>query len=136
VLKGFRDFLVRGNLIELAVAFVIGVAFAAVVTSFVDNILMPIIGTFGGEPDFSAIDVADIPVGAFISDAVSFVLVAAAVYFLVVVPYNRIRELRRKDETEAAEHVEETVLLLREIRDSLARPAAEARPAERDTSQT
>jgi large conductance mechanosensitive channel len=135
VLKGFRDFLVRGNLIELAVAFVIGVAFAAVVTSFVDDILMPIIGTFGGEPDFSAIDVADIPVGAFISDAVSFVLVAAAVYFLVVVPYNRIRELRRKDETEAAEQVEETVFLLREIRDSLARPAAEARPAENDTSQ-
>jgi large conductance mechanosensitive channel len=120
VLKGFRDFLVRGNLIELAVAFVIGLAFAAVVTSFVDNILMPIIGKFGGQPDFSAIDIADIPVGAFINDVVSFVLVAAAVYFIVVVPYNRIIELRRKDDTEEAEQVEETILLLREIRDSLA----------------
>jgi large conductance mechanosensitive channel len=121
VLKGFRDFLVRGNLIELSVAFVIGVAFAAVVTSFVDNILMPIIGKFGGQPDFSAIDIADIPVGSFVNDVVSFVIVAAAVYFIVVVPYNRITELRQKDQTEEAEQVEETVLLLREIRDSLAR---------------
>jgi large conductance mechanosensitive channel len=110
--------LVRDNLIELAVAFVIGLAFAAVVTSFVDNILMPIIGKFGGQPDFSAIDIADIPVCAFINDVVSFVLVAAAVYFIVVVPYNRITELRR--DTEEAEQVEETILLLREIRDSLA----------------
>ena len=135
MLKGFRDFLVRGNLIELAVAFVIGLAFATVVTSFVDNILMPIIGKFGGEPDVGAIDIADIPIGAFINDAVSFVLVAAAVYFIVVVPYNRIRELRRRDETEEAEPEEETVLLLREIRDSLARSAPETPRAERDKTQ-
>lgn len=121
MLKGFRDFLVRGNLIELAVAFVIGLAFASVVTSFVDNILMPIIGKFGGQPDFSGIDVLDIPVGAFINDLVSFVLIAAAVYFIVVVPYNRIRELRKKEEPEEAEQLEETVLLLREIRDALVR---------------
>ena len=121
MLKGFRDFLVRGNLIELAVAFVIGLAFASVVTSFVDNILMPIIGKFGGQPDFSGIDLLDIPVGAFINDLVSFVLIAAAVYFIVVVPYNRIRELRKKEEPEEAEQLEETVLLLREIRDALVR---------------
>jgi large conductance mechanosensitive channel len=121
VLKGFRDFLVRGNLIELAVAFVIGLAFATVVTSFVDNILMPIIGKFGGQPDFSGIDVLDIPVGAFINDLVSFVLIAAAVYFIVVMPYNRIRELRKKEEPDEAEQLEETVLLLREIRDALVR---------------
>ncbi len=121
MLKGFRDFLVRGNLIELAVAFVIGLAFAAVVTSFVDNILMPVIGKFGGRPDFGGIDVFDIPVGAFINDLVSFVLIAAAVYFIVVVPYNRIRELRKKEEPEEAEQLEETVLLLREIRDALVR---------------
>ena len=119
MLKGFRDFLVRGNLIELAVAFVIGLAFASVVTSFVDNILMPVIGKFGGQPDFGGIDVLDIPVGAFINDLVSFVLIAAAVYLIVVVPYNRIRELRKKEEPEEAEQLEETVLLLREIRDAL-----------------
>ena len=121
MLKGFRDFLVRGNLIELAVAFVIGLAFASVVTSFVDNILMPVIGKFGGQPDFGGIDVLDIPVGAFINDLVSFVLIAAAVYLIVVVPYNRIRELRKKEEPEEAEQLEETVLLLREIRDALVR---------------
>ena len=121
MLKGFRDFLVRGNLIELAVAFVIGLAFATVVTSFVDNILMPIIGKFGGQPDFSGIDVLDIPVGAFINDLVSFVLIAAAVYFIVVMPYNRIRELRKKEEPDEAKQLEETVLLLREIRDALVR---------------
>ena len=121
MLKGFRDFLVRGNLIELAVAFVIGLAFATVVTSFVDNILMPIIGKFGGQPDFSGIDVLDIPVGAFINDLVSFVLIAAAVYFIVVMPYNRIRELRKKEQPDEAEQLEETVLLLREIRDALVR---------------
>ena len=124
MLKGFRDFLVRGNLIELAVAFVIGLAFAAVVTSFVDNILMPIIGKFGGQPDFSGIDVVDIPVGAFINDLVSFVLIAAAVYVIVVMPYNRIRELRKKEEPEDVEQLEETIVLLREIRDALVRPGA------------
>lgn len=124
MLKGFREFLLRGNIIELAVAFVIGVAFAAVITSFVDNLIMPIVGKLGGEPDFSSIDIADIPVGAFINDVVAFLIIAAAVYFLVVVPYNRIVALRKDDESEAAEHLEETVLLLREIRDALTRSSS------------
>jgi large conductance mechanosensitive channel len=124
VLKGFREFLLRGNIIELAVAFVIGVAFAAVVTSFVDNLIMPIVGKLGGEPDFSSIDIADIPVGAFINDVVAFLIIAAAVYFLVVVPYSRIVALRQEDESEAAEHAEETVVLLREIRDALTRSSS------------
>jgi large conductance mechanosensitive channel len=120
VLKGFRDFLLRGNLIELAVAFVVGTAFAALVLSLVDNVLMPIIGKIGGEPDFSSIDIADIPVGAFINDLVGFVLIAAAVYFVIVIPYQRIVELRKKAEEEA-EDVDESILLLREIRDALTR---------------
>jgi large conductance mechanosensitive channel len=125
VLKGFRDFLLRGNIIELAVAFVIGVAFAAVVTSFVDNLIMPIVGKLGGEPDFSSIDIAGIPVGAFINDVVAFVIIAAAVYFLVVAPFDRIQDLRKKDEPEEAEQLEETVVLLREIRDALTRSGSE-----------
>ena len=120
MLKGFRDFLLRGNLIELAVAFVVGTAFAALVLSLVDNVLMPIIGKIGGEPDFSSIDIADIPVGAFINDLVGFVLIAAAVYFFIVIPYQRIVELRKKAEEEA-EDVDESILLLREIRDALTR---------------
>jgi len=124
VLRGFREFLLRGNIIELAVAFVIGVAFAAVVTSFVDNLIMPIVGKLGGEPDFSSIDIADIPVGAFINDVVAFLIIAAAVYFLVVVPYGRIVALRKEDESDAAEQAEEAVVLLREIRDALTRSSS------------
>jgi large conductance mechanosensitive channel len=119
MLKGFRDFLLRGNIIDLAVAFVVGAAFTAVVMSLVDNVLMPLIGKMGGEPNFDSIDVAGIPIGAFITDLVAFVLIAAAVYFLVVAPYTRLLELRRRGEVDEPEGVEENTLLLREIRDAL-----------------
>src|SRR5262245_33763729 len=118
MLKGFRDFLLRGNLIDLAVAFVVGAAFTAVVMSLVDNVLMPLIGKMGGEPNFDEIDVAGIRVGAFTTDLVSFLLIAAAVYFLVVMPYNRLLEMRQRGEVEEPEVVEEDTLLLREIRDA------------------
>jgi large conductance mechanosensitive channel len=119
MLRGFKEFLLRGNLVELAVAFVMGLAFAAVVTSLVDNVLMPIIGKVGGEPDFSSITVADIPIGAFINDVVAFLFIAAAVYFVVVVPYNRLMERRKRGEEPEPEVVEENTQLLREIRDAL-----------------
>jgi large conductance mechanosensitive channel len=119
MLKGFREFLLRGNLIDLAVAFVVGAAFTAVVMSLVDNILMPLIGKMGGEPNFDSIDVAGIPIGAFVTDLVAFALIAAAVYFLVVAPYNRLLEMRKRGEVEEPEVVEENTLLLREIRDAL-----------------
>lgn len=119
MLKGFRDFLLRGNLIDLAVAFVVGAAFTAVVMSLVDNVLMPFIGKMGGEPNFDSIDVAGIRIGAFITDLVAFALIAAAVYFLVVAPYNRLLEMRKRGEVEEPEIVEEDTLLLREIRDAL-----------------
>jgi large conductance mechanosensitive channel len=119
VIKGFKDFLLRGNLIELAVAFVIGIAFTAVVTSLVDNVLMPIVGKLGGEPNFDSIDIADIPIGAFITDLVGFLFIAAAVYFFVVVPYNRFEEYRKRNEEAAPEEVDENTVLLREIRDAL-----------------
>lgn len=116
VLKGFKEFLLRGNFFELAVAFIIGSAFSVVVLSLVDNVLMPIVGKIGGEPDFSSIDIADIPIGAFINDLVGFLFLAAAVYFIVAVPYNRIVELRKQEEED---EVEENTVLLREIRDAL-----------------
>jgi large conductance mechanosensitive channel len=119
MLKGFKEFLVRGNLIELAVAFVIGTAFTVVMLSLVDNVLMPIIGKIGGEPNFDSIDIADIPVGAFLTDLVGFVLIAATVYFIVVIPYNRYQELRKRGEVEEPETIDENTLLLREIRDAL-----------------
>jgi len=122
MLKGFRDFILRGNLVELAVAFVMGVAFASIVTSFVDNLLMPLVGTIGGEPDFSGIALRGIPVGAFINDVVAFLMTAAAIYFLVIVPYTKVTERLRSAPATASEAVSEEVALLREIRDLLARP--------------
>lgn len=126
MLKGFKDFLTRGNLVELAVAFVIGTAFAAVVTSLVDNIIMPLIGKAGGEPDFSGITVADIPVGQFINDLVGFILIAAAVYFLVVLPYNKYNERRKGDEVDAAPA---DIALLTDIRDLLAADSSDDQSA-------
>jgi large conductance mechanosensitive channel len=89
-LTEFREFLMRGNLIELAVAFVMGVAFAAVVTSLVDNLVMPVIAMLIGKPSFDSltftINDAVFHYGAFITDVIQFVAIAAAVFFVVVKP--------------------------------------------------
>jgi large conductance mechanosensitive channel len=97
MLKEFRDFLLRGNILELAVAFVIGLAFAAVVNSLVNDLIMPVIAMIIGKPDFSdltfTINDAKFRYGAFITSVIQFVAVAAAVFFLVVKPVNAL--LRR-----------------------------------------
>jgi large conductance mechanosensitive channel len=94
VIKEFRDFLVRGSLVELAVAFVMGLAFAALVTSFVDNLVMPIVAMIIGKPDFSdltfTINDAVFRYGAFITAAITFLATAAAIFFFVVKPYNAL----------------------------------------------
>jgi large conductance mechanosensitive channel len=94
MLKEFKDFLLRGNIVELAVAFVMGVAFAAVVNSFVNNLVMPIVAMIIGKPDFSnltfTINDAVFRYGAFITDAITFVATAAAVFFFVVKPMNAL----------------------------------------------
>jgi large conductance mechanosensitive channel len=94
VIKEFRDFLMRGNLVELAVAFVMGLAFAALVTSFVDNLVMPIVAMIIGKPDFSdltfTINDAVFRYGAFITDAITFIATAAAIFFFVVKPMNAV----------------------------------------------
>ena len=122
MLKEFRDFLMRGNLIELAVAFVLGVAFAAVVKSLVDNLVTPIIGMIGGV-DFRSesftINDSVFRYGAFINDVIYFVLVAAAIFFLVVKPVNMVMARIRKPEEVAPDAPTETALLI-EIRDLLA----------------
>ena len=90
MIQEFRDFLFRGNIIELAVAFVMGVAFAAVINSLVDNLVMPIIAMIIGKPDFSdltfTINDAVFRYGAFITDAIQFLAIAAAVFFFIVKP--------------------------------------------------
>ncbi len=92
MLKGFRQFIMRGNVMDLAVAVVIGAAFGAVVTSFVTNILTPLIAAVAGKPDFSAfnatINGAVISYGVFLNALLSFLLVAAAIYFFMIAPMN------------------------------------------------
>ena len=105
MLKEFRDFLMRGNLVELAVAFVMGVAFAAVVNSFVNDLIMPIIAMIFGKPDFSnltfTINDAVFRYGSFITAAIAFVAIAAAVFLFVVKPMNALTARMKKEGDEA-----------------------------------
>ena len=100
MLKGFREFILRGNVIDLAVAVVIGAAFGAVVKAFVDNLITPLIAALFGKPDFSGlaftINGSIFKYGLFINALVTFVLVAAAVYFVVVAPMNKLAERRAR----------------------------------------
>lgn len=95
MIKEFRDFLMRGNLVELAVAFVMGVAFAAVVNSFVNDLIMPILAMIFGKPDFSnltfTINDAVFRYGAFLTAVITFVAIAAAVFFFVVKPLDALK---------------------------------------------
>jgi len=94
MLKGFKQFLLRGNVVDLAVAVVIGAAFGAVVTALVKDLITPLIAAVVGKPDFSAIrftiNGSMFLVGEFINAVVSFLLIAAAIYFFVVVPVNAV----------------------------------------------
>jgi large conductance mechanosensitive channel len=125
VLKEFRDFLMKGNLVELAVAVVMGIAFGAVVKSFVDNIITPIIGMIFGV-DFSGesftINGSTFHYGLFLNDVIYFVLVAASVFFFVVKPINAITARMHRGKVEEPAAPSETELLT-EIRDLLARRA-------------
>ena len=117
-MKGFRDFVMRGNLVELAVAFIIAAAFATVINAFTD-VLLSLIGKLGGQPDFNSIKPGGVPIGAFLTALVAFLIVAAVVYFFVVKPYESAKTLfARSAEVDAAPN--EDVVLLTEIRDLLA----------------
>ncbi len=104
MLEELKNFLFRGNIIELAVAFVMGVAFAAVINSLVDNLVMPIVAMIIGKPDFSGltftINDAVFRYGAFITDVIQFVAIGAAVFFFVVKPVQAMLERRRKEPIE------------------------------------
>ncbi len=121
-MKGFKDFVMRGNLVEIAVAFIIAGAFATVVESFT-AVLMGILGKAGGNPDFSAYKPGGVPVGVFITAVIAFLILAFIVYFFVVKPYEaaKARFVQAPEEVDAAP--DENVVLLREIRDALTRRA-------------
>lgn len=135
MIQGFKDFIMRGNVVELAVGVVIGASFNAVVKALVDAILNPLIAALFGQPDFSevgkfTINNAEFAPGVLLTAIVQFLLTAAAIYFFVVVPMNKMNELREKklaaaaleDESAAEEMPELTAQekLLIEIRDLLA----------------
>jgi len=105
MLKEFRDFVMRGNLVELAVAFVMGLAFAALITSFVNDLIMPIVAMIIGKPDFSGltftVNDAVYRYGAFITAAITFVSTAAAIFFFVVKPVDALTTRRRRPEEAA-----------------------------------
>jgi len=102
MLNGFRQFVLRGNVLDLAVAVVIGGAFGAVITALVKDVLTPAIGAVVGRPDFSAIVLhvrgSELMVGDFLNAVIAFLLVAAAIYFFVVVPVNAWTAARRRGE--------------------------------------
>jgi large conductance mechanosensitive channel len=114
MLKGFKDFILRGNVLDLAVGIIIGAAFGAIVTSLVKDVLTPLIGAIGGQPDFSAIKLGPVLLGNFLNAVVAFLFIAAALYYFIVLPVNK---LSRKKEAPPAP--KEEIALLTEIRDLL-----------------
>ena len=124
MLKEFRAFILRGNVVDLAVAVVIGAAFGAVVTAFVADIVTPLIAAIGGKPDFAAlsftINGSKFSYGHFFNAVVSFLIIAAVIFFLVVKPLNALAARRKAQEpTPEPEAPPEDVRLLIEIRDLL-----------------
>ena len=123
MLKGFKDFLLRGNIVDLAVAVVIGTAFTALVGSFTNSFINPLIGLAGGGgPDGMTLTVKDqqFTFGDFITAVITFAITAAVVYFFVVVPMKTVQERLARGKEEAPVAVPEDIQILREIRDSLA----------------
>jgi large conductance mechanosensitive channel len=123
MIKGFKDFLLRGNVVDLAVAVVIGAAFGAVVTAFARDFIGGIIGAIGGSPNFDragfSVNHSPIILGSTINAVINFVIVAAAVYFFVVVPVNKLMERRKRGEESEVAAPSEDIVLLQEIRDLL-----------------
>ncbi|WP_454860135.1 large conductance mechanosensitive channel protein MscL [Promicromonospora soli] len=130
LLTGFKDFIARGNVIDLAVGIAIGTAFTAVVTGLLDGIINPLIAAIFGQPDISGVgsfklNGAEFSIGEFLQAVLNFLIVAAAIYFFVVVPINKLMSLRRTSEEVVEEAAAEEVVLLTEIRDLLRAQAGE-----------
>jgi large conductance mechanosensitive channel len=123
MLKGFRDFIARGNVIDLAVAVVLGAAFGLVITSFVKGIINPLVSAIFGQPSLAnvgnfTINGADFSIGIVLDALLNFILVAAAIYFVVIVPMNKMLSLRKQAEEEV-DAPSDDIRLLEEIRDLL-----------------
>jgi large conductance mechanosensitive channel len=122
VLKGFREFITKGNVIDLAVAVVIGAAFTTVVNAVVEGLINPLVAAIFGQPNLNDVGVftindAQFSIGVILTAALNFLLVAAAVYFVLIAPMNKYRELRAKGAEEEPEAPPEDLLVLQEIRE-------------------
>jgi large conductance mechanosensitive channel len=100
-MRGFKAFLLRGNVVDLAIAFVIGVAFSAVIAAFVKDLVTPLIAALGGQPDFASlyftVNKSKFMYGEFLNALIGFVIIAAVIYFFVVIPYGALLARSRKE---------------------------------------
>ena len=119
MIKGFREFITRGNVVDLAVGIIIGAAFGAVVTSLTQDIIMPVIGAIVGEPSFDQLtfSIGDgvVRYGAFLTAIVNFLILAAAVYFFIVAPINHLRARYSTPEEEGLAKEDRMIELLEQI---------------------
>jgi large conductance mechanosensitive channel len=124
MLKGFRTFLLRGNVVDLAVGVIIGASFGAIVDSMVKDLITPVLGLIGGSPDFSAVKVGPVMLGNFVNALIAFTLKAAGLYFLIVLPFNSFAARMAAAPPPPPAPPAPDVVLLTEIRDLLkSRPA-------------
>jgi len=124
MLKGFKEFIMRGNVIDLAVAVVIGAAFTGIVNAIVNNLINPLIAAIFGKPDISnvwhfTVNGADFFIGKILQATLNFLFIAAAVYFIFVYPINKLAERRARGREPEPEELTTDQQLLTEIRDSL-----------------
>jgi large conductance mechanosensitive channel len=123
VLQGFRDFILRGNVVDLAVGVIVGATFKTIVDKFVEGIVNPMLGALVGKPNFDdALVVGPLQFGLVLTAVVNFLLTAAVIYFVLVVPMNRL--FKKKEEAPPPPPPTDEVLVLCEIRDLLARERA------------
>jgi large conductance mechanosensitive channel len=122
MLKGFKDFIMRGNVVDLAVGIVIGAAFTAVVTAFTNGFIKPLIAMFGGgtvKNGTFKLNGATFDYASFINAIITFLITAAVLYFLVVYPLNKLAERRKRGEEPPPAAPSEEIVLLTQIRDAL-----------------
>lgn len=124
LIQGFKEFIMRGNVVDLAVAVVIGAAFGTVITAFTEGIINPLIAAIFGKPNLDdvasfTINNAHFSIGVILTALINFLFVAAAIYFVIVRPLNALNARRAKGQEPEPEAVSEDVILLREIRDAL-----------------
>jgi large conductance mechanosensitive channel len=124
ILRGFRDFIMRGNVVDLAVGVVIGVAFSDLVSNFTESMVQPLIALMGGGGELSGswvLNGQEFKWASVINGFITFLITAAVLYFLVVLPMNKFSALFKKREAEMAADISAEVKLLTEIRDALVR---------------